>query len=294
MKSFFKIVLLFCTVQAFSQQDFVLLQDSLHYNLKKIYSLKTDAEKRIANEVFHKQLEQALLLPGSFEFEFDSLKDVGRLKSPDNLFRIFCWNVPLEGGTFDYFGFIQVYLKKTNSFKVYKLINKSSEIKNQDNVTVDNNKWIGMLYYKIIPVKNKNKTYYTLLGWEGKDNLTTRKIIEVLTIAKDGTPKFGDAIFSMEKRSPKRVIFEYSEQASMSLRYDENNNVITFDHLAPSQAHLQGQYQYYGPDFSVDAFVFKKGKWVYSPDIDARNPKDKMDNFKPGDKKKEKKIYEPK
>ena len=36
------------------------------------------------------------------------------------------------------------------------------------------NSWFGALYYKIIPVV-KNKTYYTLLGWDGNDMFSNKK-----------------------------------------------------------------------------------------------------------------------
>jgi hypothetical protein len=156
-----------------------------------------------------------------------------------------------------------------------------------------------MLYYKIIPVKVKRKKYYTLLGGDKNDKLTSKRIIDVLYFIPDGSPRFGADLFKLEKRSPKRVIFEYSAQAIMSVKYNEETKQIVFDHLSPAQPNFEGQYQYYGPDFSFDALEFNKGKWVYIPDVDARNGKSNKDNqYKdPKDKGKDyenKKFFNPK
>jgi hypothetical protein len=57
----------------------------------------------------------------------------------------------------------------------------------------------------------------------------------------------------------------------MSLRYQENKDWIVFDHLAPSQTSLEGQYEFYGPDFTFDAFQWEKKRWVFKANVDVRN-----------------------
>jgi hypothetical protein len=37
---------------------------------------------------------------------------------------------------------------------------------------------------------------------------------------------------------------------------------IVFDHLSPPKATLKGAEETYGPDFTYDAFIWKKGKWA--------------------------------
>jgi hypothetical protein len=158
------------------------------------------------------------------------------------------------------------------------LTDKSSEVKNAENYAGDASKWFGMLYYKIIPVQVKRRQYYTLLGFNGNDKLTSKKVIDILYFGADGSPKFGDDLFRVEKKFPKRMIFEYSAQVVMSLKYNESSKMIVLDHLSPPHLGLQGQFQYYGPDFSLDGFEFKKGKWNYIQDIEARNKKNSKDN----------------
>ena len=57
----------------------------------------------------------------------------------------------------------------------------------------------------------------------------------------------------------------------MLLRYQKNKKRIVFDNIAPSDSNLKGSYENYGPDMSVNAYNYKKGKWYFENDIDARN-----------------------
>ena len=136
-----------------------------------------------------------------------------------------------------------------------------------------------MLYYKIILKKTKSKRYYTLLGWDGNDKITRKKIIDVLTLDNNGTPRFGADIFNNQKKYPKRIIFEYSANCNMSLRFSTKKDSIVFDHLAPNSPQLEGQFQYYCNDGSYDGFGFKGGKWNYGMDLNAINEKDEKDKL---------------
>jgi hypothetical protein len=63
-------------------------------------------------------------------------------------------------------------------------------------------------------------------------------------------------------------------------------DMIVFDHLIPMNSSLNGQYQYYVPEVNiVDGFIFKDGKWLFKPDIDARNAVKPQDSAPPKDPK---------
>jgi len=63
-------------------------------------------------------------------------------------------------------------------------------------------------------------------------------------------------------------------------------DMIVFDHLIPMNSSLQGAYQYYVPEVNiVDGFIFRDGKWVFMPDIDARNVVKPIDKAPPKDPK---------
>lgn len=256
------------------------------FHTKKI----NEQQKAELNNALLSTFESVLLEPGSFEtYSFDSLRnDIGILMSPDEHFRIINWNVPNADGTYSYYGFIQSkynvnakgkLVVSDKNLQLFPLIDKSAEIKNPENVVTDNKRWYGMLYNKIIVKKTKKKTYYTLLGWDGNDKFTQKKIIDVLTFDNKGNPHFGADIFNMPRKYPKRVIFEYSASCSISLRYNSKKDTIIFDHLAPTQPQLEGQFQYYCSDMSYDGFGFKKGKWNYGMDVKAMNEKDEKDRF---------------
>lgn len=266
----FLILTLNCSAQN-TNNIFVAYEDTLKKLAPKILNSKEDREKYNANEKFTETLERALNFENSFDYPFDSLITIARLTAPDKSFRIFNWNLPRHDGTFEYFGFVQAYHKKSKTYKLYRLTDKSPETTSPENQILDYYEWYGAHYYKIILKKQNGKKFYTLLGWDGNDRLTTKKIIDVLYFPRGDRPKFGTPIFNIGKVVKKRMIFEYSSQAMMSLRYDEDKKLITFDHLSPPNPSLEGQYQYYGPDGSYDALKFKKGKWILMEDLDTRN-----------------------
>lgn len=260
-------------------------QTKLKPLVKQLYHSKTFEDQKKYNQELLKAFEEAIELDPKFNYAFDSLqKDIGILISPDKKFRIVHWNIPKSDGTHEYYGFIQSKFttkkNKVESVQIFPLTDKSAEIKNPDNAITDHNKWFGALYNKIIVKKTKSKTYYTLLGWDGNDKFSQKKIIEVLTFdPNNGTPKFGADIFNYEKKYPKRIIFEYSATCSMSLRFSPKKDSIVFGHLAPTSSQLVGQFQYYCSDMSFDGFGFKKGKWNYGTDINAVNEKSENDKI---------------
>ena len=267
---------------AFSQN--LSLQDSV-YNLYIDFVRSATPEiKAESNKKFSDGLGAALAADVKGEFTFDSLRRYKvMIESQDKLLRIFTWELEAEDGTHAYYGFIHSYSRKSKKYEVYKLSDKSDGMKDPENAVLDNSKWFGAYYYEVIPVKYKKKKYYTLLGWDGNNRITNKRLIDVLYFTDKGFPKFGDAIFSSEKgKIKKRVIFEYQAGLFMSLRYDEEKNGIVFDHLSPSNPNLEGVFSYYGPDFSYDMLQFKDGKWLYIKDILPRNDKSRIDkHFNP-------------
>ncbi len=264
-------------------------RDTLKHIIKNLYTAQADSVKHKYNEQLLTTFNRALKMQGSFAYPFDSISDIGILNSPDYLIRIFNWNIPLTNGTHEYYGFIlakQIQVKKVGlfkkisieSYKTFPLKDISATIKNPENYSGDNNKWFGMLYYSIIPKKVKNKkTYYTLLGWDGNDKFSNKKMIDVLTFDNKGVPQFGATIFNTTKGMKKRVVFEYNANCTMSLKYSKVKDSIIFDHLVPSETQLEGQYQYYCTDFTYDGFGFKNGKWNYGEFVNATNEKNQKD-----------------
>jgi hypothetical protein len=240
---------------------------------------RTDKEKDAANAQLWTLMNKALQIPGSFDYPFDSLVTIGRLTSPDKQFRIINWDVPKSGCTFGYYGFIQSYNEKKKKYDLFVLKDHTADIPNPQTATCSPDKWLGMLYFKII--KEKGSNLYTLLAWQGCNKQITRKVIDILSFNTQGVPSFGKAVFTKlpasYKGNPKRILFEYSAEVYMSLRYNESKNMILFDLLGPIEDGLEGQHQYYGPSFQIDGMKFSNGTWNYMANVEARNPNDKSD-----------------
>ncbi|HEY4798748.1 MAG TPA: hypothetical protein VII99_06690, partial [Bacteroidia bacterium] len=157
---------------------------------------------------------------------------------------------------------------------------KSEGMRDPENASLDNNKWFGAYYYQLAEMKYKKKKQYVLLGWDGNNRNSNKRLIDVLYFDSKGMPHFGDAIFTDENgKIKKRIIFEFKAAVFMSLRYDEEKQAIVFDHLSPANPNLEGQYEFYGPDFTYDMLHFKDGKWEYIKNIETRNDKDKTDKY---------------
>lgn len=295
-------------------------EDTLKKLSNVIFNGKTDSLKFSANNKFLKTFIRALGEDNSCKFPFDSILTVSKLVAPDNSFRIFTWTLIKENGNYKYFGLIQ-FLSDKNYKNIIKLKDKSDSIAKPENTVLTDNNWYGAVYYKIIDEKYKRKHYYTLLGWKGSNLMSRKKLIEVLTFDANDKPVFGGNYFKTNLAEPKRIIFEYSSDAVMSLKYEQqsynkikgqsiyaydkidnfmkrhkNNNfssptpkskkikawMIVFDRLMPLNPGLEGQYQFYVPSVDyVDGLIFRNGMWRMIEDIDARNPKVDVNKKKP-------------
>ena len=259
----------------------ISLQDSIYNLYIDFVHSPNELKKNDNSKRFSDGLKAALARDTKAEFAFDSLRKYKvMLESPDKQVRIFTWDLQSEDRTHTYYGFVQAFNKKTKQYDVFELKDRSDAIRDPENALLDNAKWFGAYYYQLAEIKYKKKKYYVLLGWDGNNSTSNKRVIDVLYFNDKGFPKFGDAIFSDEKgKIKKRIIFEFQAGVVMSLRYDEEKQEIVFDHLSPSNPNLEGQYEFYGPDFSYDKLRFKAGKWEYVKDVDARNDKDKTDKY---------------
>jgi hypothetical protein len=246
-----------------------LYEDSIHSSFKDLKLSRTDSGRLAINTKIDKLFGEVLKIPESINHPFDSLINISKLRSDDGQIRIINWNIPLEDGTHLYFAYIQHFDKK-KKYELFRLNDSRISIINPEMKELSDKKWYGALYYRILENKHEKLTYYTLLGWEGHTNFTTKKLIEAFYISGKKLV-FGPPVFKMEKTIKNRLIFEYAEQAKMMLRYDDDLEMIVYDHLAPSLKKFEGQYMYYGPDMSQDGLKFEKGNWVLKPNLDLRN-----------------------
>jgi hypothetical protein len=258
----------------YAQVDSSIVQreDHLRMLLERVRNAQTDAEKEAQNMHFKSELYAVLQLPEAFTHPFSSLKSVGFIDSPDKQIRIVNWNIEQADETQKYYCFILHPHDKKKAILVSELMDNSTELPPKPDGILDANNWYGALYYKIIPFKKNNKTIYTLLGWDGNSSMSTIKLIDALYFTGN-KPKLGSPIFKTNDATVKRVFFEHSKKATMSLRYESTYNRIIFDHLSPETPSLKGFYSFYVPDLSYDAFELKSAKWVLVEDVIGVNNK---------------------
>lgn len=227
-----------------------------------------DEERKQFNQALKELLKDEVLLEdGAFSYPFSGVKSLGILTSPDSALRIFNWMVPLSDGSYHYEGLVLV--KQDGEVELIELKPLENDTILNEYVLLEQNQWPAALYYELIQKKDEFDNYYTLLGWDGHNRLSTKKTIEVIRIKADGSLQFGAPIFEAAKGKKSRRLFEYSAQQSMRLNYEASTGQIQFDFLAPLKPSLEGVYEYYFPAMTQDAYVWEEDHWKFMKLIDT-------------------------
>ena len=232
----------------------------------KLYYAESDHSKDSVNNLIINKLELYLFEQENDFSDLDSIKNLYNISSNDKYVFIFTWAVQYSNHKFKYFGFIKYYSEESRKYYIEKL-NHNSQKDEIIHRTILPSNWYGAVYYSLIFKKYKGERHYILLGWDGNDHFTNKKIIDIIVIEEDEIPVFGKDVFKTKTGFNKRMIFEYGERVSMSLRYDKNLKMIIWDHLSPSKQELEGNFEYYGPDLTYDGFIFEKGIWNFISDV---------------------------
>jgi hypothetical protein len=247
-------------------------EDTLKVMAHAIMNAETEAEKRLANTAFITNLTEVLQYEKSFKFAFDSLPTIARILSPDNTFRIFNWLLKKDNGAYEYYAIVHYHNKKRKRYEIIPLVDNSANIRNAEQEDLDAKNWYGGLYYQIAYIKKTGRKYYTLLAWDGNDGFSTNKIIDVMYFSGKNKIKFGLPIFKKSKKeSQKRIVIKYDAKTSVSVKYQQKEQRIVFNHLVPARKDLEGLEEYYIPEGTFKAYQYKKGKWLLEQDIDIRN-----------------------
>ena len=254
--------------QRVTSSDLVLLQqkeDSLKTYAYKLIQGITAADRFNADSIFTKMFVRALKTQHSFFYPFDSLQTISKLYPPDSTFRIFTWQMVINDNMVRQHGAIQMKTAD-GSLKLFPLIDKSDITINQTDTFANNKGWIGAVYYKIIQKRSGNQNFYTLLGYDENNIRSNRKIIEVLNFSND-EPTFGGRHFSFEEDSVfrsamSRYIMEYKKNAGARLTYDDEMDIIVYEHLE-SETNEPNKKWTYIPDGDYEGFKWKNGKWIH-------------------------------
>ena len=262
------------TAQEFKDTPISEMEDSLKVRLQRLRDAKSDTEKEIMNVRFKAYLERVIVTKHAFNHPFDSLKTMGTLISPDETFRFFNWNIENDDGTQSFYCYVVKPSRGNKPNTFIELVDRSAGMKGQPvNMSLDNNRWYGALYYKIIPVKKGSRTFYTLLAWDGNNRITTKKFIETMYFSGSRRIKFGYPLIKTSKGTQKRFFLEFTSEQYVSMKHkpEKKSELIIFDHLSPKVPALEGVYSEYVVDGSHDAFRFEGGYWIYISDYYAVN-----------------------
>jgi len=276
MRNFFIFTLfglLGLSLPTFSQQlgraDYSQLQakeDSLKKFAFQIVNGTEATDRFHADSQFTRMLVRALKVNNSFFYPFDSLQTISRLYSPDTTFRIFTWQVSKDENTFRRHGAIQMRTAD-GSLKLFPLLDNTRFTDNWLDTITNNEAWVGAIYYSIVLKKAGNTKYYTLFGYDEHNIRSTRKIVDVLSFNAQGKPVFGAPIFSFaedtaHRPAQNRFMLEYKKEGNARIQFDEELNMIIYDHLIPENNEPQKKYTYI-PDGDYEGFKWKEGRWVH-------------------------------
>ncbi|MEN9952327.1 MAG: hypothetical protein RLZZ520_595, partial [Bacteroidota bacterium] len=193
----------------------------------------------------------------------DSLATISRLYAPDSAFRIFTWQVSRDADLHRRHGAIQMRTAD-GSLKLFPLIDRSIIIRNQEDTVTNHEWWIGAIYYKILKNSYNNQSFYTLLGYDENSIRSTKKRMEVLSFDAKGNPVFGGPFFTFEKDTVRKPIqtrfsIEYKKNGNARIVYDDELDMIIYDHLISESNEPAKKYTYI-PDGDYEGFKWVNGK----------------------------------
>ena len=224
-----------------------------------------DAQHRIAaHDVFYPMFIEALQQDNAWNHNFESLKWISQLKSQDQSFRIFSWQIKHSEDNHQYYGVIQ--LKDGRVFELKDVFKTADDFETEE---FNPENWLGAFYYNILDVKTKNgDVYYLLFGLNRWNKFENIKIADVLHFTSSGLPIFGKDVFVRQDKNEKpdyknRLVLKYSADAMVNLNYNPGMEMIVFDHLIPRMGRVPGQEMTLVPDGSYVGYQFENEVWNY-------------------------------
>ena len=214
-------------------------------------------------------LVEALKVPRSFQYPFERLKTISIQYAPDSTFRVFTWQLFVSDNEYRYYGAIQM---NAPDLKLFPLVDRSFRMESPETETLGPDNWYGALYYGIRKLERPEGAYYLLFGYDAFSFFRRRKVMEVLQFDAEGKPVFGAPVIPQTVSGPegrKRMVLEYTAEASVRLNWDETMGLIVFDHLIPVAGN-NGEGEVWVPDGSYEAFRLKEGRLEYIPMLDTQ------------------------
>ncbi len=245
-------------------EQLTLMEDTLGVLAYAVVNDSIETQRFAACRALIPALVRALKTENSFSYPFSRLKSLSILAAPDSSFRIITWQLFVNDSTYRYYGAIQ---RNSRDLQLFALRDKHAELDNlplYDQLTPEN--WYGALYYNLRQFETREGNKYLLFGYDAFSFFEKRKVIDVLTFDKAGNPTFGAPVFEREAAKPglpeQRLIFEYSAETSVRVNWDEEYQMVLFDHLIPMPSPF-GRGTTHVIDGSYDGLKLEKSRWKY-------------------------------
>lgn len=270
----------FSQVQKIAAADLKTLrkkEDSLKVLIKNIFVDTLSAGRMRSDSQFVRTLVRSLQVKNSFYYPFDSVQGVSKLYAPDSSFKIFTWQLDFDGMYVRQRGAIQLNTPD-GSLKLIPLRDYSEFADNAMDSVRNKDTWIGAVYYNIVETQYNGKKYYTLFGYDENSIRSNKKWIEVMTFDNRKMPVFGGPYFAFDKDSVKRDVqyryhIEYKKEASTTMNYDPEMQMILVDHLVSESDEPDNPWTLI-PDGDYEGFKWEGGKWQHVDKVFDQKLKD--------------------
>lgn len=264
----YAVFILVTSLTSFGQNPNGEIEEALRERFNRLITGKDDEMKLGVNDSIRRIIEEYAASNSVFSNKLTGLRYLGEITSPDSTLKLITWNLILN----DYRGKYFCYLIKKDEGKnlVFPLEASYDTRMDAADTTFAPNSWYGALYYDLRPVSINGERCWVVLGLDYGNPEITRKIIDVISFHENGIPVFGKKWFLTPLGTRHRVVFEYAATAMMTLRFSSDTSIV-FDHLVPISPDLSDKRQYYAPDYSYDAYLYDRGVWRFSLNVDIRN-----------------------
>jgi hypothetical protein len=229
-----------------------------------------DGERVLINDSIISLIDSYVESDSVFHHNFTNLRYLGQITSSDSVVKIVTWNLLLSTGSGLYYCYFIKKQENGRGNRIYRLISAYNDNPVKTDTLYHERDWYGALYYNLKPFVFNNRKCWILLGIDYGNPLISRKIIDVLSFNPDGSIIFGEKMFDSGEKLKFRDVFEYASNGLMSLRFSSDSSIV-FDHLVPFRPELKNDRQYYGPDYSFDAYILNNGFWKLTINVDVRN-----------------------
>jgi hypothetical protein len=238
----------------------------------RILYTNDDSERSRLNDSVRHIIDGYVRSDSILTHRFSNLKYLGQITSPDKLLKIINWNLVLRDGNNKYFCYIIRKGIKDAANRIYVLRGSYRNEPARTDIVYNEKNWYGALYYAIQPFKKDKVTNYVILGIDYGNLLVSRKIIEILSFTPEGEIVFGKNCIVKGNEKKFREVFEYSSESVMTLRI-HSRKLIVFDHLVSFSGSQKENPEYYGAEYTYDAYALRKGNWIFTTNVDMKNKK---------------------